>query len=180
MKKVFATLLCLVMLLGCAAVAETAEKTQLSTVNMNGMFQLQCTLPEGYRIEEIESGEAAYVAMFDAGEKQPLLTLSIAFNELYSDVARMNDLDAESLALIEESFRAEDDVEITYAETAYGTKVMLVREKEGTVDYVDFYSIYLGYEIELVAASMDIENGLTDEQIQMVIDFLSDLDFVAL
>ena len=179
MKKVFAILLCLAMLLGCSAVAETAEKTQLSTVNMNGVFQLQCTLPEGYEIDEIESTDASYVAMFVAEEMKPVLTLSIAYNELYSDVARMNDLDAEALALIEDYFRAEDDVDIDYTETAYGTKLMAVREKEGIVDYVDFYTIYLGYEVEIVVSATDMEAGLTDAQIQMAVDFLSNLDFVA-
>ena len=178
MKKTLAILLILSLLLGCsAAVAETAEKTYLATVDMNGAFQLQCSLPEGYEIQEIESTGAAYVALFKADGNRPLLTLSIAFNELYSNVARMNDLDAEALALIEESFKAEDDVKISYTETAYGTKLMMIQEADGSVDYVDFYSVYLGYEIEIVVAAQD-ENGLTDAQIQMVIDFLSNLDFV--
>ena len=177
MKKVLALLFCLALMLGCAAVAETAEKTYLATVDMNGAFKLQCALPEGYGIEEIESNEATYIAMFKADESRPLLTLSIAYNELYSDVFRMNDLDAETLAQIEDSFKAEDDVEITYTETAYGTKLMVVKEADGSADYVDFYSVYLGYEIEIVVVAQD-ENGLTDEQIQMVIDFLSELDFV--
>ena len=91
----------------------------------------------------------------------------------------MNDLDAEALSLIEESFRAEDDVKISYTETSYGTKLMMIQEADGSVDYVDFYSIYLGYEIEIVVSAMDDEGGLSDAQIQMVVDFLSELDFVA-
>ncbi len=178
MKKSLAILLCLALLLGCAAAAaETAEKTYLATVDMNGAFQLQCALPEGYEIEEIESTGASYVAIFAADENRPLLTLSIAYNELYSDAFRMNDLDAEALALIEESFQAEDDVKISYTETSYGTKLMMIQEADGSVDYVDFYSVYLGYEIEIVVVAQD-KNGLTDAQIQMVVDFLSDLDFV--
>ena len=177
MKKALAILLCLAMLLFCAAVAETAEKTYLATVDMNGAFQLQCALPEGYKIEEIEATNATYIARFTADGNRPLLTLSIAYNELYSDVFRMNDLDAETLARIEDSFRAEDDVDISYTETAYGTKLMMIKEVEGIVNYVDFYSVYLGYEIEIVVVAQD-ENGLTEEQIQMVVDFLSELDFV--
>ncbi len=179
MKKTLAILLTLALLLGCAAaVAETAEKTYLATVDMNGAFQLQCTLPEAYEIQEIESTGASYIALFMADESRPLLTLSIAYNELYSDVFRMNDLDAEDLALIEDSFKAEDDVKISYTETSYGTKLMMIQEADGSVDYVDFYSVYLGYEIEIVVVAQD-ENGLTDAQIQMVVDFLSELDFVA-
>ena len=181
MKKAIAIMLCLALLLGCAAaVAETAEKTYLGTVKMRGAFTLQCALPEGYVIDEIESSDAAYIAMISADENRPILVLSIAFNELYSDVERMNDLDAETLAQIEKSFQTEDEVEITYTETAYGTKLMVVKEVDEQVDYVDIYSIYKGYEVEIVVLAMDEGNvGLTDEQIQMVIDFLSELDFVS-
>ena len=179
MKKSLAILLVFALLLGCAAaVAETAEKTYLATVDMNGAFQLQCALPEGYEIEEIESTSASYIALFKADGNRPLLTLSIAYNELYSNVFRMNDLDAETLAAIEASFRAEDDVKISYTETSYGSKLMMIQEADGSVDYVDFYSVYLGYEIEIVVVAQN-ENGLTDAQIQMVVDFLSELDFVA-
>ena len=45
MKKTFAILLCLAMLLSCAALAEAPEKLYLATVNMNGAFDLQCSLP---------------------------------------------------------------------------------------------------------------------------------------
>ena len=178
MRKMLAILLCLAMLLGCSAMAETAEKTYLATVNMNGAFELKCALPEGYEIDEIESTDETYIAQFIADGDRPLLALSIAYNELYSDVQRMNDLDEEALAMIENFFREEDNVDISYTETAYGTKLMVVKEMEDTVSYVDFYSVYLGYEIEIVVASMT-EAGLTDEQIQMAVDFLSELDFVA-
>ena len=179
MKKTFAILLCLAMLLSCAALAEAPEKLYLATVNMNGAFDLQCSLPEGYGFQEVESTDATYIAVFKMDENRPMLTLSIAYNELYSDVFRMNDLDAEALALIEDSFRQEDEVDISYTETAYGTKVMMVKEIKDTVDYMEFYSVYLGYEIEVVAVSLNSEECLTDDQIKMVIDFLSNLDFVA-
>ena len=179
MKKTFTILLCLAMLLSCAALAEAPEKLYLATVNMNGAFDLQCSLPEGYGFQEVESTDDTYIAVFKMDENRPMLTLSIAYNELYSDVFRMNDLDADALALIEDSFRQEDEVDISYTETAYGTKVMMVKEIKDTVDFMEFYSVYLGYEIEVVAVSLNSEEGLTDDQIKMVIDFLSNLDFVA-
>ena len=55
---------------------------------------------------------------------------------------------------------------------------MVVKEIKDTVDFVDFYSVYLGYEVEIVVTAAD-GNGLSDEQIRMAVDFLSDLDFVA-
>lgn len=180
MKKTLAILLCLAMLLSCAAVAETADKTYLATVDMKGAFQLQCALPEGYEIEEIESNESTYIAMLKADETRPVLTLSIAYNELYSDVFRMNDLDAETLAQIETSFQTEDNVDISYTETAYGTKLLIAREVGDDTDFVDILSVYKGYSIEFVMTpNPEAKNqSLTDAQIQMCIDFLSELDFV--
>ncbi len=54
MKKMLAILLCLSMLLGCAAMAET-EKDSLGVVNVNGAFELKCALPEGYSLEVLFS-----------------------------------------------------------------------------------------------------------------------------
>ena len=181
MKKTLAILLCLALLLGCAAAAgETAEKTYLATVDMNGAFQLQCALPEGYEIEEIESTGATYIAQFNADGDRPMLALSIAYNELYSGVQRMNELDAETLAMIEDSFRAEDDVDISYTETAYGTKLLIAREVGDDTDFVDILSVYKGYSIEFVMTPNPEakDQTLTDAQIQMCIDFLSEVDFV--
>ena len=182
MKKMLAILLSLVMLLSCAAAAaETAEKTYLATVDMNGVFQLQCTLPEAYEIQEIESTGASYIALFMADESRPLLTLSIAYNELYSDVFRMNDLDAEDLALIEDSFKAEDDVKISYTETSYGTKLMVCREVGNDTDFVDIFSVYKGYNVEFIMQPNPKAKNqhLTDAQIKMCVDFLSEVDFIS-
>ena len=65
-------------------------------------------------------------------------------------------------------------------ETALGTKLMVVKEIVDGVDYVDFYTIYKGYEIEFVLTQPQATAGqpITDEQIQTAVKFLSDLDFI--
>ncbi len=107
--------------------------------------------------------------------------ISVAYNELYSDVERINDLDAETLQEIEASFREEDDVEINYMETAYGTRLMVVKEVSDGVDYLDFYTIYKGYEVELVLIHDNEGESIpiTKTEIQMAVKFLSDMDFVS-
>ena len=51
MKKVILILLCLALTLNFAsAVAETAEKTAIGTISMNGAFELRGVLPEGYQL----------------------------------------------------------------------------------------------------------------------------------
>ena len=178
MKKSLAFLLCVSMLLGCAALAET-EKASLGVVNVNGAFELKCALPEGYSLEVLFSETHFCLASVKPeDESKPTLMISVAYNELYSDVERINDLDEETVKRIEGSFRDEDDVEITYMETEYGTRLMMVKEVSDGVDYLDFYTIYKGYEVELVLIHANESEPITETEIQMAVKFLSDMDFV--
>ena len=178
MKKFLAILLCVSMLLSCAALAET-EKASLGVVNVNGAFELKCALPEGYSLEVLFSETHFCLASVNPeDELKPTLMISVAYNELYSDVERINDLNEETLKGIEDSFRDEDDVEITYMETAYGTRLMVVKEVSDGVDYLDFYTIYKGYEVELVLIHANESEPITEAEIQMAVKFLSDMDFV--
>ena len=70
-------------------------------------------------------------------------------------------------------------VEISYMETSHGTKLMVVKESNDGTDYVDFYTIYLGHEMELVLMQQEAMAGtaITEEQTATVIRFLSDLEF---
>ena len=181
MKKVILILLCLALTLNFAsAVAETAEKTAIGTISMNGAFELRGVLPEGYQLTPLSEEPGYYLASLSAEDGRPTMTISIAYEELMSDVDRLNDLDDEALAKIEATFQAEDGVEVTYMETALGTKLMVVKEIVDVVDYVDFYTIYKGYEVEFVLTQPQANAGqpITDEQIQTAVKFLSDLDFV--
>ena len=183
MKKVIALLLSLTLLLSCAAVfAENApEKEQLGTINVNGEFNLKCALPEGYRVIVADAQSAHLLAtiMSDDPEK-PVLILSIAFDEAYANVARMNDLTDEALKGLEATFTEMNDVEISYTETAYGTKLLIAKEVGDDTDFVDILSVYKGYSIEFVMTPNPSAKNqtLTEKQIQMCIDFLSELDFV--
>ena len=60
-----------------------------------------------------------------------------------------------------------------------GTRLLIVRGAVGETNYVDVYSIFNSYEIEAVAVPGEeaAESTLTDEQVQMIIDFFSDMDF---
>ncbi len=183
MKKVILILLCLALTLNFAsAVAETAEKEAIGAISMNGAFELRGVMPEGYQLTIITEEPEHYIAALSADDSKPTMVISIAYEELMSNVDRLNDLDDDSLALIEATFKAEDGVEVTYMETALGTKLMVVKEIVGGVDYVDFYTIYKGYEIEFVLTQPQANAGqpITDEQIQTAVKFLSDLDFVTM
>ena len=185
MKRIFAILLCLAVALGCTtALAETAAKETIGQVNANGVFTLQCAIPEGYSVtsDTDETGNV-YATIASEDSSKPLMVIAIAFNELCAEVERLNDVTEEELEFIKSTFTEEDDVVFDTAETAYGTKLLVVKEVGEAADYVDFYTIYKGYEIEFVLFAGMTEAGeslpLTEEQIRMAIQFLSDMDFVA-
>ena len=93
---------------------------------------------------------------------------------------RHPDLDEENLKLLEESFTEMNEVSIEYRETAYGTKLLVARETGNDTDFVDILTVYKGYSIEFVMTpnpEASIQE-LSEVQIQMCVDFLSDLDFV--
>ena len=74
-----------------------------------------------------------------------------------------------------------DSEPIRYGETAYGTKLLIAREVGNDTDFVDILSVYEGYSIEFVMTpnpEASIQE-LSEVQIQMCVDFLSELDFVA-
>ena len=163
------------------AVKEEPAKEQMGKLNVNGEFALQCQLPEGYSMQLINTlGTKINAFITSEDTEKPILQLSIAFDELYADVDRMNDLSEEALKGLEETFKEMNDVEISYKETAYGTKLLIAREVGDDTDFVDILSVYKGYSIEFVMApNPDAKDQtLTDAQIQMCIDFLSEVDFV--
>ena len=167
-----------------AAVQETVSDgtEQLGTLNVNGKFNLTCKLPESYKMQVINMrGSTIYAAILSDDMTKPTLTLTIANDETYSEVQRMNDLTEEELKLLEGTFNEQDEVDISYAETGHGTKLLIAKENDGDsdTDFVRILSIYKGYfiEFDMQASETAAEKSLTDEQIKMCIDFLTNLDF---
>ena len=154
---------------------------KLGTVNINGEFDLTCKLPEGYDLQVVNiRGDQIIASVLSKDMTRPQLYLSIAYDETYGDVDRMNDLGEEDLAILEKSFTDMNDVEITYRETGYGTKLLVAREIGTDTDFVDILAIYKGYFIEfnMTPNPKAADQTLTNEQIRMCIDFLTDLNFV--
>jgi hypothetical protein len=150
-------------------------------VNINGEFDLTCKLPEGYDLQVVNiRGDQIIASVLSKDMTRPQLYLSIAYDETYGDVDRMNDLGEEDLAILEKSFTDMNDVEITYRETGYGTKLLVAREIGTDTDFVDILAIYKGYFIEfnMTPNPKAADQTLTNEQIRMCIDFLTDLNFV--
>jgi hypothetical protein len=170
-----------VTVLGPVKAEETNAKFQMGKLNVNGEFSLQCQLPEGYTIQLINTlGSKINAFITSENTEKPILQLSIAYDELFDNVDRLNDLTDEGHKGLEDTFTEVNDVEITYRDTAYGTKLMIAKEVGDDTDFVDILSVYKGYSIEFVMTpNPNAKNQtLTDAQVQMCIDFLSELDFV--
>ena len=187
MKKIVALMLCLALMISGAALAENAEKTTLGTLDVNGVFTIQCSMPEGYQVSILSADSTniyAKIASDDPAKAQ--VTLSIAFNELFTledgTAQRLNDVDEEGLQEIRDSFLENlMEVDIQDGETAFGTKVLIVKGKlDDGKSIVDVYSVFKSYEVEAVAYMGEgADDGLlTDAQVQMIIDLFSSMDFV--
>ncbi len=160
---------------------EAPAKTQMGKLTVNGEFALQCQLPEGYTMQLINTLGAKIIALITSEDtEKPVLQLTIAFDELFANVDRMNDLPDEALRGLEATFTEMNEVEISYKDTAYGTKLRIAKEVGDDTDFVDILSVYKGYSIEFVMTPNPSAKNqtLTDAQIQMCIDFLSEVDFV--
>ena len=176
MKKIIALALCLMLAL-CAvsAVAEenTDEKTHLGTLEVGEAFRIQGKVPDNYTFNLITSNELNLIGVLAGGEGMPSVTVSIAYSEEYHGVERFNDLDEADVQDIKDSFLAMDDVVFEDLETAYGTRLLKVTQSDKT--FVDIYTIYKGYELEFLLSA---DEEVQDADIQMLVDFISDMDFV--
>lgn len=193
MKKIFAIILCLALLLSCTALAETAEKESMGTVKVEEAFNIKCKMPEGYTLQLDEGlGDETHIvaSVVSADESKPVVRVIIAYNDEYTTfneetkektAMRLNDVDEETLESIKESFITDGEMtDVTYeeTETAYGTKLLVVKGLFMGEETVIVYTIYKSYEIEIaVEAAKSAEGDLTDEQVKMITDFLSDMDF---
>ena len=183
MKKIIAILLSLALLLGCAAgLAETAEKQLFGVIRVNGEFTLKGILADGYSIIPFEMSDDSLISYIISDDPtRPEMVLSIAYDETYSGVQTLNDLNDDELLILEKTFTDTDPyANITYDETAYGTRLMICRTTTEYYDYLDIVSIYNGYFIEfaMFPGKGAAAQQLTDEQVNSCIEFLSELDFV--
>ena len=162
-------------------VAEEAAGTEkLGKPSVNGEFEITCKLPQDYKLQVVDvRGENIIASVTSEDITKPQMYLSIAYDELYGEVERMNDLSDEELAVLEDSFKEMDQVEIEYRQTGLGTKLMVVREVGNGQKFIDILSVYKGYFVEfnMTPNPNAAVQDLTEEQIQLAIQFLTDVRF---
>ena len=151
MKKIIA-LLCAALLLACAfASAEDA-----SIVDFRDRFQLSGVLPEGYRFNrESESDVSLQGKIVSDDPAAPSFEINVFFNESYANVAGLKDL---------------NDA---------GNRLLVIREIGSDLDFLDFYTICQGYEIELTLRAAEGQS-LSDAQINHCLEFMRTFDVIPL
>ena len=159
---------------------EMSGTEKLGKLSVNGEFEITCKLPQDYKLQVVDvRGENIIASVTSEDITKPQMYLSIAYDELYGEVERMNDLSDEELAVLEDSFKEMDQVEIEYRQTGLGTKLMVVREVGNGQKFIDILSVYKGYFVEfnMTPNPNAAVQDLTEEQIQTAIQFLTDVMF---
>ena len=172
MKKIL-SLLCALLLLtvSCASAAGTV-------VEFHDKFLLNGTLPEGFSYtqdileDNMLSGNAASA---DPAAPHLEIYINLANNASYNEAESYKDLGGEELDLIRQGFLEESNVTFDELVTASGDNLLVVREATG--QFLGFYTVCLGYEIELTLFPA-AGTLLTEDQISRCLEFIKTLDIV--
>lgn len=176
MKKLFAAMLCAMLVLFAAGAP--AEGTEMS-FTINNQLDISVVVPEHYRFDEEWFQGVLYATLVPDADELPSMLLSMGGSEAYADKS-INDLTAQELdELIAISIG--DFANPTYAisETAYGTKLIIVDENSDADEYVEIFTLYQGYFVS-VMVEPNGQRQLTADEIQLAVEFLSNMEFVGM
>lgn len=184
MKKIIAMALSLIILISCAAaLAETDGKEDMGVLKVEKAFNIRYSkLPDDYELRISTQNPMTIIAsILTPNATLPRMRLTIAFNEEWSGVERLNDVIAaenqNDLEEIKESFLEEhEEVSFEIRETSLGTQLLVVTAENG--QEATIYTIYQSHEIEMLILPGYEQEKLTEEDLERVIRFLSDMDFV--
>ncbi len=190
MKKLIALMIALMMAAGCAFAAAENSETRISS--SDGAFSISFQLPEG--VTMISGDWTADGTLYQAnlqGRDGLYFYLAVAAP------VPAEDEDAEEIAPVtynEENGYTDEFMKSMLAElfddhaeyfdidvltTAYGTKLGIIRINDEEAPSTYIMSVWQGYEIGVTVMNVDATTGeyraVTDEQVQRVVDFLSEV-----
>ena len=181
MKKIIALALSLMLLLGCvSAPAETAEEKD--TITMLGAFSIKHNkLPEGYSMYVLRNDDMEYQATISSADpEKPTYMLTIAFNDEWEGIDTLAQATEADIAAVKDDFYKVlemDEGEITCEEgqNGLGTPVLIAKGPNGSFGAV--YTIYMSHEIEVDIFYTADDKAVTDDDINTVLTFLTDVEF---
>lgn len=180
MKKIIAFALSLMLMLGCVtALAEAAEK---QAITMLGAFSITTDkLPEGYTVNITKNSEMEYEAIIASPEAgKPYYLLVMNFSDEWDGVNTLDDATEEDLKAVKDDFYEVtelDDGDITFEEgkTGEGTPLLIAKSADGSFGAV--YTIYMSHEIEVDIFHAEDDVQVTEDEINAVIAFLTNMQF---
>ena len=172
MKRIIA-LLCALLLLtvSCASAAGTV-------VEFHDNLLLNGNLPEGYTYSQVSLDDNTLMGNITSDDPAGAsfeICISLADNASYIAAESPKDLSEEELNLIKQLFLNESNVIFDTLVTASGDKLLVISESSG--QFLDFYTVFLGYEIELTLFPGD-GKLLTEDQVNKCMEFIKSLDIV--
>jgi hypothetical protein len=183
MKKIIALALSLMLLLGCASAP--AESADTDTLTMMGAFEIKYkALPEYYSLNVGSNNDMEFTArIIPSDDSRPWMFLYIGFSDEWDGVNTLADATEEDMAAVKDSFYEvtelnEGDILFEDGETGLGTKLLIARDKDGS--FAAVYAIYMSHEIEVDLYPSGENGTISDEDVNTVIAFLTDVEFIPL
>ena len=179
MKKIIALLLCSLLLFAC--VLTFAESTDPAVLDISSRIQLKGNLPSGYNLSIISQSDLELEGIISSADSQaPVMHVYVSFNESYAGITTLNDLSSDTLERIKQTFTEEYTVSFDQFDTAAGARMLMTCEAVEQPDFLDFYTIFLGHEIEftLVAGDGAADRTLSGDQISRCREFVKTLELI--
>lgn len=175
MKKYLSILLAC--LLALTVFGAAAEETAPVEIKVHDGLTISVVVPEGYTFSGDWNGEILYADLTPADPAAPAMILSVAASEEYGGVT-INDLSEDELNSLIAVCTA-DYASPSYAisETTHGTKLIVLDENSDADEYVEIVTLYQGYFVQVLMEPTD-ESQLTEDQIAVAVQLLSDMKFV--
>lgn len=191
MKKTISLLLAALMVMCCAASYAEGTKVQ----NNDGPFPVSYELKEGFELVSDEWTEYLGSKMYQARIKNsdglsfyfsisaPLPDETEADEDVSTEPVTFNEAngytDEVLKTMVKEMYRDEyDSFDVGVQTTAYGTKLVVIRFNDVEAPSTYVYTVYKDYEVGLTMVSEDAEGNkkqITDDQVQKMVDFVSEL-----
>lgn len=169
MKKYVAIAIALLLVMVSAvAFAVTYDET----------LDIDVVCPEGYEVVVDKLDAYLLVELTPVDETKPALTMLVCPDEDYADLARLNDLSDEEMAVyVETLLEGYNEPTWEVRETALGTKILVINENNGQMDYAEGITVYMGYTVDVYLQKQNGEE-LTEDDLAFMMQFLTDLTFV--
>ncbi|MDD3336033.1 MAG: hypothetical protein PHI98_11025 [Eubacteriales bacterium] len=179
MKKIFALLLALAMMLGMTTAMATESTDEVALQQLQADFDVTCVVPDGYTMQEHRFDDTIYVYFAPDEEDKTEFVASIAYSEAYDGIT-LNDMSEEDkkqlLDTMDDDFNVPEIHDLT---TENGTQVYIVNETGAENDDADCsfasgFTIYKGYFIQIFVTRGDYDK-LTQDDIDLAMKILSDM-----